>query len=241
MSQGRKPPEEGDNNAWMSTFSDLLMLMLTFFVLLLTMSSMDAKKIDKVVRPGLQTEQGPSQQPTLAETPAIPRIMPRQLVDTHQQLALAPIGEVVTEFADLSEEILSAHELKGRGWISRRPDGVDVNLDGAIMFEPGEETLSQASVKLLEEFAQMARVPGVVVRIETHVSGGDDADLWASERARALALARADVVAQFFMQRKIRSDALRIMGHGVAAGASQGRFLRHAELLSLKIQLPARR
>ena len=34
-----------DPNAWMVTFSDLVMLLLTFFVLLLTMSSMDAKKL----------------------------------------------------------------------------------------------------------------------------------------------------------------------------------------------------
>ena len=71
----RSQEEEGDNNAWMSTFSDLLMLMLTFFVLLLTMSSMDKQKIDKVVRPGLQMQQGPSQHPSIMETPAIPRVM----------------------------------------------------------------------------------------------------------------------------------------------------------------------
>ena len=34
-----------DPNAWMLTFADLVMLLLTFFVLLLTMSSMDAKKL----------------------------------------------------------------------------------------------------------------------------------------------------------------------------------------------------
>jgi len=34
--------------AWMVTFSDLVMLLLTFFVMLLTMSSMDAKKLKEV-------------------------------------------------------------------------------------------------------------------------------------------------------------------------------------------------
>jgi hypothetical protein len=39
--------EEGkiDPNSWMVTFADLVMLLLTFFVLLLTMSSMDTKKL----------------------------------------------------------------------------------------------------------------------------------------------------------------------------------------------------
>jgi len=37
--------EGPDPNAWMVTFADLVMLLLTFFVLLLTMSSMDEKKL----------------------------------------------------------------------------------------------------------------------------------------------------------------------------------------------------
>jgi len=36
-------------NAWMVTFSDLLMLMLTFFVMLLAMSSMDRKKLKEII------------------------------------------------------------------------------------------------------------------------------------------------------------------------------------------------
>jgi chemotaxis protein MotB len=35
-------------DAWMVTFSDLVMLLLTFFVLLLTMSSMDSKKLNDI-------------------------------------------------------------------------------------------------------------------------------------------------------------------------------------------------
>lgn len=38
-----------DPNAWMVTFADLVMLLLTFFVLLLTMSSMDTKKLRKLM------------------------------------------------------------------------------------------------------------------------------------------------------------------------------------------------
>jgi len=38
-----------DPNAWMVTFADLVMLLLTFFVLLLTMSSMDTKKLESLM------------------------------------------------------------------------------------------------------------------------------------------------------------------------------------------------
>lgn len=39
-----------DTGAWMVTFSDLIMLLLTFFVLILTMSSMDQKKLKEIFR-----------------------------------------------------------------------------------------------------------------------------------------------------------------------------------------------
>lgn len=48
MARGKRNngAEENENTmAWMMTFSDLIMLLLTFFVLLLTMSSMDKKKL----------------------------------------------------------------------------------------------------------------------------------------------------------------------------------------------------
>ena len=43
--KGNSGEEPVNTLAWMMTFSDLVMLLLTFFVLLLTMSSMDKKKL----------------------------------------------------------------------------------------------------------------------------------------------------------------------------------------------------
>lgn len=48
----RKKDIEGqavDSSAWMVTFSDLIMLLLTFFVLLLSMSSMDQRKLEEII------------------------------------------------------------------------------------------------------------------------------------------------------------------------------------------------
>ena len=50
---GKKNNKEGatlNPNMWMVTFSDLLMLLLTFFVMLLTISSMDKKKLKEMFR-----------------------------------------------------------------------------------------------------------------------------------------------------------------------------------------------
>lgn len=59
MARKQRPPE--DTNSWMNTYSDLVTLLLTFFVLLFSMSSVDAEKWQNLVRaftnPGDQTAQ----------------------------------------------------------------------------------------------------------------------------------------------------------------------------------------
>ena len=49
--------EKSDSSAWLVTFSDLIMLLLTFFVMLLAMSSMDMKML-KDIRSELQEAAG---------------------------------------------------------------------------------------------------------------------------------------------------------------------------------------
>jgi len=52
MAKGKKYTAQGeqlDPNAWMVTFSDLIMLLLTFFVMLLAMSSMDTNRLKEMI------------------------------------------------------------------------------------------------------------------------------------------------------------------------------------------------
>ncbi|MGN0437926.1 MAG: flagellar motor protein MotB [Lachnospiraceae bacterium] len=48
MAKRKQPPAEEGSPAWMSTFSDLMNLLMCFFVLLFASSTMDAEKIQKI-------------------------------------------------------------------------------------------------------------------------------------------------------------------------------------------------
>lgn len=48
MAKRKEPPAEEGSPAWMSTFSDLMNLLMCFFVLLFASSTMDAEKIQKI-------------------------------------------------------------------------------------------------------------------------------------------------------------------------------------------------
>lgn len=54
MSEDKK--DEVDPNGWMVTFGDLIMLLLTFFVLLLTMKSMDKKQTEEMFQNFIEAE-----------------------------------------------------------------------------------------------------------------------------------------------------------------------------------------
>jgi chemotaxis protein MotB len=55
----KEPQNNGDPNAWMATFADLVTLLITFFVLLLSMSNLDAQDVQNSFG---DAEEGPPDQ-----------------------------------------------------------------------------------------------------------------------------------------------------------------------------------
>lgn len=49
MARKKAPEQAGGSPGWMATFADLMNLLLCFFVLLFSMSTVDAQKFEKVI------------------------------------------------------------------------------------------------------------------------------------------------------------------------------------------------
>ena len=232
-----KRVDEGDNTAWMSTFSDLLMLMLTFFVLLLTMSSMDAKEVQQINGSGLQVFSG-AEAKTYEVTPGmdLPKISPDPALALEKELLTAPFGALSKRYADVSETLLSDLGLQGKGWITRTPGGVEVNLDGRIAFEPGTPTLTPAARRFVEAFAKLLDPQRLDLSVVTHVAPGAGT-LALRQDSLDLALLRADTLVHLLRSHKVPKAALSIVGFAHSAGAREGDFLRYQELLTLKVRI----
>ncbi|MFT7625949.1 MAG: chemotaxis protein MotB, partial [Myxococcota bacterium] len=178
---------------WMTSFSDLLTLLLAFFVLLLTMSAMDDKKFQDAF--GMfsgafgtlakQKEGGMTQNFIVPIRAPIPEILVRDLrevLDRHlrERSDDRKEGESTppepVEYRNYFEAEVVAH-------------GVEVRIAGDVLFKPGSAVLAKDSLRLLRVVAEEVSAANVPVRVQSFVPPREDRDA-----AWVLSLDRASVV-----------------------------------------------
>lgn len=152
--KGTADGQKMDPNIWMVTFSDLLMLMLTFFVLLLTMSSMDQKRLRGLFR-HLQEATG------LLEFSGYGRINSlANLINTYQEYDT----KLVLDHDFLKDTFMPSIELEDEirkplrdvgELIDLRDDerGIVLSFQENILFAPGEVRIKKEGFPVLDIIA----------------------------------------------------------------------------------------
>ncbi len=231
MTRRRPPAPKKSSDGWMATFSDLLMLMLTFFVLLLSMSSLDEQQLRELSREGLSNEYTP-QKNALAPGAEF-------LVLTRLE-ALLQDGQTRGELVDTEriEDLLSqwldeAGLLEGT-WLEVRPEGITIEIDGRLSFEPGSRRLTPEIQWLLRDIAMLLQSASLHGVISTFVTEATDSP-WDEQASWDLALGRADGIARFLMARTVPGERLQIMGYGRAAGERERRWIRNSNALQVEL------
>jgi len=128
---------------WLAAFGDLMSLLLCFFVLLLSMSSMDAKKISEaigslagamsVLEGGTKTEI--SKQRILESTPIESR------EETSEQ-----VNRVTQAIADANEMMKKGHGPAIS--VEESQDGFVIQLPASLLFKPGSATIDNEDALL---------------------------------------------------------------------------------------------
>jgi chemotaxis protein MotB len=184
--QGAEAPAPA---AWMSTFSDLMNLLLCFFVLLFSMSTVDAQKFEEVaasfsqtfsifeagataVGDGILISNGVSQ---LNELDAYINSTGKTAesdedVDAFEEFENKKLSEA-EELAEKVEEALSEETTQYEGDISVdfTSQYVSLTLNGAFLFDSGSATLKEAAYPLLDKVGKiLVRYADSTVEIEGH-------------------------------------------------------------------------
>jgi len=200
----KKPEDEIDTEAWMTTFADLISLMLTFFILLVSMSTLDKtglteistyfSKSVSIMNPGSGTE--------------IQIIKPINL-DTAQNQR-----ELMLAMRQKSRRIFKNSVLEHKIKIAIIRNHLILRINNAVLFEAGRSNPDpdySAAIKRLATF--LANSPGMI-----RVSGHSDSSSLPADSPYsdqwALSLARAASVLHILENEGVNPDRLSLAGYG---------------------------
>jgi chemotaxis protein MotB len=209
--------EEPTAPAWMATFGDMMSLLLTFFVLLMSFASMDVRKFAAVAGSmrdafGVQTthaglvESLSDSIVRLSDTESTPWIqvldMPTRVAEREQKLL------------HRLTRAIEARELQRVVTAESSPRGVVLRMQGQLLFDAGSAELRPSALVFLGDVADLIRtVPGDI-SVEGHsdslpvASQGDSgASNWDLSADRALATLRQLVTVGKIDESRLRATA----------------------------------
>lgn len=207
MARRKKKDGGGGGAAWLVTFSDLMTLLLTFFVLLLSMASMDTTVISRISAKDRSLSpinlSGPGQMPTRIEDIALLLLKDPENVLLKQKR----LKDLLFPHEILPPDI-SASELDQNLEILAHPEGVVIVLTDALLFIKDSSTLRPGAGKLLDELTPVMWRLNVDVNISGHTSFDE-----LSGPAYELSFSRAAMALERFLQSKLPPDRFSISGY----------------------------
>jgi len=157
MSKGRKPrkseaPQSSGSPAWMTTFSDMVTLLLTFFILLYSMSNLDAQKFQQIAN-SLQSVLSGSSGSTIIEMPGPNSEIPlEENAHEEEEDELDPtISDNTLKMYEQVKDYVTKEGLQAEVTVSLNKSGVFVNIVEAILFESGEAVIKDTGKSLLSD------------------------------------------------------------------------------------------
>lgn len=148
--------------AWMVTYSDLVTLLLTFFVLLLSMANMDPTRFT-AASSSLKDAFGMYKDPARVDF-AIP-VLPSQPISQFSPIQIQTTEKV---YEKVKSQIDSLRLNNDIGVIKKDDDSIILRLNDSVLFGPGQSTLATKSLPILRNVADLIRPLPMDLRIEGH-------------------------------------------------------------------------
>lgn len=193
--------------AWMVTYSDLVTLLLTFFVLLLSMANMDPVRFTKASG-SLKDAFGMHNEPAQVEF-AIP------ILPSPPKTPYSPILQQTTEkvYEKIKSQIDSQRLDNNIGVIKNDDESIILRINDSVLFAQGAVKIAPQSYAILRTVADIIRPLPMNLRIEGHT---DDSPVSNSQYGNwDLSVARAVEVMRFFTQSdSLPLDRMAAVGYG---------------------------
>lgn len=192
MAKKRNEDAPKGSPAWMSTFSDLMNLLLCFFVLLFSMSTVDAEKFmmvvaslqssfsilpsggSSVVEEGMLISSGISDlekfdvyfnQSTEDTQDSEEPASPEDLVEAYEQQELKESEEMAKQIEQMAQQFGIQDQVE----VDFNAQYVEVTLNGALMFDSGKTELRDEARLLMDKIAAILNTyDRNIIEIEGH-------------------------------------------------------------------------
>jgi len=207
MARQRKSPEGGGGQAWLNTYADMVTLLLCFFVLMISMSTIDKEKFNAF----LESFQNIDKE-VLEELIQGSAAGGGQGSGNSQELTEAPMDTLYEKL----QEYVEQSQMQDSVSIAKIEDVIYIRFDSAIFFKANEYTLRDDAYEVLEfigdglkEYEKEIKLINILGHTAKPAVEQDP------ERTWRLSGERAAVVANYFeLNKKIDNMKLTCMGYG---------------------------
>ncbi len=192
---------------WMVTFSDLVTLLLTFFVLLLSMASMDPVKFVQA-KTSIKDSFG-------WRTTAAPKKYSVPIIPSPPKAEFTPIPREtkVRYYKRIKTDLEMTKLVESVEAIERDNDSIILRINESILFDKGQTALNPSSYPILRKVADIIRPLPMSMRIEGHT---DNSPAQSPQLSNwDISVNRAVSVLRFYKRDKLFAiDRMSAVGYG---------------------------
>lgn len=213
MSKKRHREEESlGSPQWMTTFSDLMTLLLTFFILLYSFSTVDAMKF-KNVAAALQSALMGEGKANIFEN-EITGEVPIEDINAMNENAINQLSKEAQEIYEVVQEHIEKEGLQAEVTLRADRRGVIIDIQETILFDSGKAELKEGSRKVLDKITPLIQeFPNQIV-VEGHTDNVPSST-YKFPTNWELSVTRATTVVRYFAEeRNIDAKRLSAAGYG---------------------------
>lgn len=153
----RKKQEEDNSGGWLTTFSDLMSLLLTFFILLFSMSNVSEAKFSSASQSIQKALVGEAGGDSILEESGISNLDTGNGTGDSEDEATNDIPQQVTRMYEEAMAIIEAEGIGDQISVSSDQDGVYLDIQESILFDSGQAQISAIGQETLDSLTGLLK------------------------------------------------------------------------------------